>query len=114
VSFMVALSRLDRKFDLASQGMGASLWQTIFWVIIPNTKFGITTAAFLAFILSWEEIAVTLFITSFGVNTLPRQIWNGMRDNIDPAIAALSVVLIAITAMGVFIADVVKTRNGTT
>lgn len=47
--------------------------------------------------LSWEEIGVTLFITSVNAITLPRLMWMGLRDNIDPAIAAISVILILIT-----------------
>ncbi|TIQ16345.1 MAG: ABC transporter permease, partial [Mesorhizobium sp.] len=48
---------------------------------------------------SWEEIGVTLFITSVNAITLPRLMWMGLRDNIDPAIAALSVILIIITVL---------------
>ena len=58
--------------------------------------FGVLTAAFMAFVLSWEEIGVTLFITSVNAVTLPRMMWMGLRDNIDPAIAAISVILIFI------------------
>ncbi|PSJ62987.1 ABC transporter permease [Pseudaminobacter soli (ex Li et al. 2025)] len=101
VTFMVSLSQIDRRIDMAARGLGASLWQSIFWIILPNARFGIISAAFFAFILSWEEISVTLFITSFNVVTLPRQMWNGMRDNIDPAIAAISVILISLTVLGI-------------
>ena len=66
---------------------------------MPNIKFGIVTAALLSFVLSWEEIGVTLFITSVNAITLPRLMWMGLRDNIDPAIAALSVILIIITTL---------------
>ena len=68
-------------------------------VIVPNIRFGVFTAAFLAFVLSWEEIGVTLFITSVNAVTLPRMMWMGLRDNIDPAIAAISVVLIVLVIM---------------
>ncbi|MNF08336.1 spermidine/putrescine ABC transporter membrane protein [compost metagenome] len=64
---------------------------------MPNLKLGIASTALLCFALSWEEIAVTLFVTSTEVNTLPRQIWSGLRDNIDPAVAAISVLLIGLT-----------------
>ena len=57
------------------------------------------TAALLSFVLSWEEIGVTLFITSVNAITLPRLMWMGVHDNIDPAIAAISVVLIVITTL---------------
>ncbi|WP_019171679.1 ABC transporter permease [Pseudaminobacter salicylatoxidans] len=106
VTFMVALSQIDKRIDMAARGLGASLWQSIFWVVLPNAKFGILSAAFFAFILSWEEISVTLFITSFNVITLPRQMWNGMRDNVDPAIAAISVILISLTVIGILVRNV--------
>lgn len=112
VTYLVALTQVDKRIDMAARGLGASLWQSIFWVVLPNTRFGIASAAFLAFILSWEEIAVTLFITSFNVITLPRQMWNGMRDNIDPAIAAISVILIALTVSVILTRDIVRWAKG--
>jgi putative spermidine/putrescine transport system permease protein len=96
VLITVALSQVDRRIDLAARGLGATVSQRIFKVILPNIRFGILTAAFLSFVLSWEEIGVTLFITSVNAVTLPRMMWMGLRDNIDPAIAAISVLLIGI------------------
>lgn len=97
VMILVALSQVDRRIDLAARGLGASLGQRAFRVILPNIKFGVLTAALLSFVLSWEEIGVTLFVSSVNVITLPRRMWMGLRDNIDPAIAAVSVVLIVLT-----------------
>ena len=97
VLILVALSQVDRRIDLAARGLGASTWERATKVIIPNIKFGIATAWLLSFVLSWEEIGVTLFITSVNAITLPRLMWMGLRDNIDPAIAAISVILILIT-----------------
>ncbi|MEE4188076.1 MAG: ABC transporter permease [Roseobacter sp.] len=94
----VALAQVDRRIDLAARGMGAGLYARIFLVLLPNVRFGVLTAFFLAFVLSWEEIGVTIFITSVEVITLPRLMWMGLRDNIDPAIAAASVVLIVLVA----------------
>lgn len=100
VLILVALTQVDRRIDLAARGMGASTWERATRIIIPNIKFGLITAALMAFILSWEEIGVTLFITSVNAITLPRLMWMGLRDNIDPAIAALSVILILVTIAG--------------
>jgi putative spermidine/putrescine transport system permease protein len=97
VMVLVALAGVDRRIDLAARGLGATVRDRAFRIILPNIKFGVLTAAVLAFVLSWEEIGVTLFITSVDVITLPRMMWMGLRDNIDPAIAAVSVVLIAVT-----------------
>ena len=92
----VALSQVDRRIDLAARGMGASVQTRAFKVLLPNIKFGVITALFLSFVMSWEEIGVTLFVTSVNTLTLPRQMWMGVRDNIDPAIAAISVLLILV------------------
>jgi putative spermidine/putrescine transport system permease protein len=99
VLILVSLSQLDRRIDLAARGLGAKVWERATRIIMPNIKFGIVTAALLSFVLSWEEIGVTLFITSVNAITLPRLMWMGLRDNIDPAIAALSVILIIITVL---------------
>lgn len=98
VVLFVSLMQFDRKVDLAARSMGASLWERIARVIIPNIKFGIFGAFFMSFVISWDEIGVTLFITSVNANTLPRRMWMGLRDNIDPSVAALSVIVTALVA----------------
>ena len=96
---LVALAQIDRRIDLAARGLGASVSQRALFVIVPNIKFGLLTAALLCFVLSWEEIGVTLFITSTNAITLPRLMWMGVHDNIDPAVAAVSVLLIGATTL---------------
>ncbi|MGB7285519.1 MAG: ABC transporter permease [Salaquimonas sp.] len=110
VLLTVSLTQVDRRIDLAARAMGASLSTRIFKVIVPNIKFGLMVSFFLTFVLSWEEIAVTIFITSVESVTLPRLMWMGLRDNIDPAIAAISVVLIIIVAVIAVIKAIVVDR----
>jgi putative spermidine/putrescine transport system permease protein len=110
VLILVALAQVDRRIDLAARGLGANVWQRAFGVILPNIRFGVATAALMVFVLSWEEIGVTLFITSVDTITLPRLMWMGVRDNIDPAIAAISVVLIVVTTL-VLVARMAFQRN---
>jgi putative spermidine/putrescine transport system permease protein len=110
VLITVALSQVDRRIDLAARGFGATAVQRIVTIILPNIRFGIITAAFLSFVLSWEEIGVTLFITSVNAVTLPRMMWMGLRDNIDPAIAAVSVILIGLVIVAVLFKTVLSGR----
>ncbi len=107
ILLLVSLSQLDRRIDLAARGFGAGVWTRIFFIILPNIRFGVLTAAFLAFVLSWEEIGVTLFVTSTNTVTLPRLMWIGLRDNVDPAIAAVSVILIVIVTAAILVKTVV-------
>lgn len=103
VLITVALAQVDRRIDLAARGMGASLLQRVRHVILPGIRFGVLSALLLTFVLSWEEIGVTLFITSVDAVTLPRLMWMGLRDNIDPAIAAISVILICVVVAVILI-----------
>ncbi len=99
VLITVALAQVDRRIDMAARGMGAGLMVRVRSIILPNIRFGLLSALLLTFVLSWEEIGVTLFITSVNAVTLPRLMWMGLRDNIDPAIAAISVILIFIVVV---------------
>ena len=110
VMVLVALAQVDRRIDLAARGLGASIVQRIVHVVLPNIAFGVATAALLVFVLSWEEIGVTLFITSVDAITLPRLMWMGLRDNVDPAVAAASVVLIVITTLVLLIRMAMQRR----
>ncbi len=103
VLITVALAQVDRRIDLAARGMGASLARRVRHVILPSIRFGVLSALLLTFVLSWEEIGVTLFITSVDAVTLPRLMWMGLRDNIDPAIAAISVILICVVVAVILI-----------
>lgn len=97
ITVSAALANFDLRLEQASRSLGASLSTTVRRVILPVIRPGILAGAVFAFILSWDEIVVTLFISKFDVFTLPRRLWNGMRENTDPTVAAAAVVLICIT-----------------
>ena len=97
ITVSAALANFDLRLEQASRSLGASLPTTLRRVILPAIRPGILAGAVFAFILSWDEIVVTLFISKFDVFTLPRRLWNGMRENTDPTVAAAAVVLICIT-----------------
>ena len=91
----------------------ASLATTVRRVILPVIRPGILAGAVFAFILSWDEIVVTLFISKFSVFTLPRRLWNGMRENTDPTVAAAAVVLICITVIALLVYALISRRRAT-
>lgn len=97
IAMLVAFSRLGRSLERASRSLGAGTWTTLWRVLLPNVKSGIFGAAFLSFIISWDEVAVTLFISGLNVMTLPKRIWDGLRFDINPVIASVSVVMILLT-----------------
>jgi putative spermidine/putrescine transport system permease protein len=66
-------------------------------VILPNLLPGLAAGGLFAFVASWDEIVVTLFITGRRIVTLPRKIWEGVIDAVDPRIAAVGTLLILFT-----------------
>ncbi|MBY8978084.1 ABC transporter permease [Rhodobacteraceae bacterium NNCM2] len=98
-----SLALLDPRLEQAARSLGASPWRAAIDVLLPNIRGGVIAGAIFAFIISWDEIVVTLFISTRAVYTLPRRMWDGIRENVDPTVAAVAVVLMAITMLGVAI-----------
>lgn len=98
-----SLSNLDPRTEEAARSLGATSWRALAWVVLPQIRNGIVGGAIFAFFLSWDEIVVVLFITLRQIYPLPRRIWDGLQDNIDPAIAALGTVMILVTVLLVLI-----------
>ena len=86
---------------------------TLLRVILPSIRPGVLAGAVFAFIASWDEIVVTLFLSKFNVYTLPRRMWNDIRENTDPTVAAAAVVLIGITIIAFLIWALVQRRART-
>ena len=99
ITVSTALAGFDPRLEQAARGMGASLSQTLRWVILPRIMPGIVSGAIFAFIHSWDELVMVLFIASREVFTLPRRIWDGINENLDPAMAAVAVLLILFTLL---------------
>ena len=99
ITVSTALAAFDPRLEQAARGMGASLSQTLRWVILPRIMPGILSGAIFAFIHSWDELVIVLFIASRDVFTLPRRIWDGINENLDPAMAAVAVLLIVFTVL---------------
>jgi len=99
ISVSAALAGFDVKLEQAARGLGASAVDTIRLVIVPAIAPGLVSGGVFAFIHSFDELVIVLFITSREISTLPKRIWDGLQDRIDPTIAAVSVILIAATLL---------------
>ncbi|HKO07342.1 MAG TPA: ABC transporter permease [Alphaproteobacteria bacterium] len=97
ITVSTALANFDARLEQAARNLGASVGQALRRVILPNILPGVVSGAIFAFIHSWDELVIVLFIASRTIFTLPRRIWDGINDNIDPTMAAVAVVLILVT-----------------
>lgn len=106
ITVSAALADFDLSLERAARSLGATPGVILREVILPIIRPGILAGGALAFITSWDELVVNLFITSRGVVTLPRRIWEGVQDNISPSVAAVATILILVTAVISIVATV--------
>lgn len=90
------LSGVDRRLELAALSLGASPIRTFRTVILPLIKPGMIAGGLFAFIHSFDEVVITSFIGGIRLQTLPLKMWEDIRNQIDPTIAAVSALLVAL------------------
>ncbi len=92
-----SLRTFDRTLELAAQNLGAGPVRTFFRITLPLIFPSVVAAALFAFIASWDEVVVSIFLSSPAVRTLPVVIWGQVRSVIDPTIAAVATALTGVT-----------------
>jgi putative spermidine/putrescine transport system permease protein len=97
VTVSATLTRVDPRLEQAALSLGATPWRTFRHVLLPLVRPGVITGALLAFITSWDEVVVALFVGGTRTTTLPRRMWEGLRSEIDPTLAAASTLLVAVS-----------------
>lgn len=100
---LATLQGFNHNLVRASLSLGAGPITTFFRVTLPVIAPGVISGALFAFATSFDEVVVTLFIAGPEQATLPRQMFTGIRENINPTIAAAATLLILFTTalMGV-------------
>lgn len=97
ITVSAALAHVDPKIEMAAKSLGASVPQTLAWVLVPMVLPGILSGALFAFVHSFDELIVVLFITSRGLETLPKKMWMSLEDDLTPVIACVAVLLCILT-----------------
>lgn len=90
---------LDPRLELASASLGANDWQTHRHVILPNLAPAIAAAALVSLVISFDEVVVTLFLSSPSTRTLPVVMWSFVREELRPTLAAASVGVLALNLL---------------
>src|SRR5579885_3592500 len=101
VLMVAGFQRIDRRLEEASYTMGASVAWTFRHITLPILRPSLFASAIFAFIASWDEIIMVIFIGGGAGTTLPLRMFNYLRTEINPTIAAVSTLLL-IVAIAVF------------
>ena len=96
ITVTATLVGFDHSLTRASANLGANPTTTFFKVIMPLILPGVISGALFAFITSFDEVVVVLFLAGFEQRTIPRQMWAGIREQISPTILAVATILVMI------------------
>ena len=99
ITVTATLVGFDHSLTRASASLGANPTITFFKIIMPLILPGVISGALFAFITSFDEVVVVLFLAGFDQRTIPRQMWSGIREQISPTILATILVMISVALL---------------
>ncbi|MDH2433416.1 ABC transporter permease [Pokkaliibacter sp. MBI-7] len=99
IAIINSLKLFDRSIEDAAVICGASRWQAIWRVTLPSIKPGVISGALFAFLVSWDEVVLSVMMASPTLQTLPVKMWSTLRQDLTPVIAVASTLLIALSVM---------------
>lgn len=99
ITVTATLSGFDRSLYRAALSLGASPFKAFCGIIIPLIRPGVIAGALFAFATSFDEIVLILFLAGPEQVTIPRQMFSGLREQINPAILAVATLLILISIL---------------
>ena len=111
INVSATLHGFDERLEHAAMNLGATPWHTFWQVTFPIIRPGILAGALFAFISSFDELVVALFVSGSTAVTLPRKMWESIRFEIDPTIAAVSTILIVLTSVVFLSAELLRRRS---
>jgi putative spermidine/putrescine transport system permease protein len=111
INVSATLQGFDEHLEQAAMNLGATPWRTFWQVTFPIIRPGVLAGALFAFISSFDELVVALFVSGTSAVTLPRKMWESIRFEIDPTIAAVSTMLIVLTGALFLSAELLRRRS---
>ena len=111
ITVTATLVGFDRSLTRAAASMGADPVTTFFKVQMPLILPGVISGALFAFITSFDEVVVVLFLGSASQKTLPWQMFIGLREQISPTILAVASIMVALSILLLFTLEMLRRRS---
>ncbi|WP_420963626.1 ABC transporter permease [Brucella sp. IR073] len=102
---LAAATGMNRSVEMAAISLGATSWTLFRRVTLPLILPGVVSGWALAFIQSFDEVTMTIFLAAPGTETLPVRMFLYVQDNIDPLVTSVSACVIAITMAALILLD---------
>lgn len=107
----VALGGLDHRIEQIAFTLGASWWTVLLKVVAPNLAPSLFAAWIFAFIVSFDEITVTVFLAGSN-ETVPKRMFTQLLERVDPTITAVATLLITVSVLSVAMVALLARRAG--
>ena len=111
ITVTATLVGFDRSLTRAAANMGADPVTTFFRVQMPLILPGVISGGLFAFITSFDEVVVVLFVGSAGQKTLPWQMFIGLREQISPTILAVATILVTLSIILLATLEILRRRS---
>lgn len=111
ITVTATLVGFDQSLNRAALSLGASPTTTFFKVTMPLIMPGVISGALFAFVTSFDEVVVVLFVAAHDQQTIPRQMWNGIREQISPAILAVATILVVVSVALLTVLELLRRRG---
>lgn len=99
VNVLAQLTTLDSRLEDAARACGAGEVKTFLFVTLPLIMTGTLTGALLAFITSWDEVVVAVFLATPDFHTVPIEIFGELREGVQPSTAAVAAIVTAVSLL---------------
>ena len=111
ITVTATLIGFDQSLNRAAASLGAPPTTTFFKVTMPLILPGVISGALFAFVTSFDEVVVVLFVAAHDQQTIPRQMWNGIREQISPAILSVATILVVISIAMLATLEILRRRS---
>jgi putative spermidine/putrescine transport system permease protein len=110
VTVMAVLKTYDERLDQAAGSLGANRLRTLRHVTFPLIRAGLIAAFLFAFVTSFDELTIALFVTGGLATTLPKQMWDEALFKVTPTLAAVSALLLVFVTATIVLAEYLRQR----
>ncbi len=111
ITVTATLVGFDHSLTRASASLGANATTTFRKITMPLILPGVISGALFAFVTSFDEVVVVLFVAAHDQQTIPRQMWNGIREQISPAILSVATILVIISVLLLATMELLRRRS---
>lgn len=111
ITVTATLVGFDHSLTRAAQNLGATPVTVFRRIIMPLILPGVISGALFAFVTSFDEVVVVLFVADFDQQTIPRQMWNGIREQISPTILSVATILVIFSILLLTTVELLRRRS---